>query len=98
MPTSGRGSNAARRTAHAFAPLFVRRRLHFPLLEKEPRLWPGRLFTTPARTAGFTLIEILAVTVIMGIALAINFLLQALEHRARVHRPDYATAQFAAEA
>ena len=38
------------------------------------------------------------VTVIMGIALTINFLLQALEHRARVHRPDYGAARFGAEA
>lgn len=55
MPTSGRGSNAARRMTHALASSSVQR----------------RLLTTPVRSAGFTLIEILAVTVIIGIILVL---------------------------
>lgn len=82
MPTSGRGSSAARRMTDAFASSSVRRARRFPLLEKEFGLRPQydpeapdrrlrRRLTTPVRTAGFTLIEILAVTVIMGIILVL---------------------------
>lgn len=82
MPTSVRGSNAARRMTHASAFSSVQRWLHFPLLGKEPGLRPApatespdghlrRRLTTPLRAAGFTLIEILAVTVIIGIILVL---------------------------